>query len=213
MYTKDDQPGQQEATQGSGRHAQAHDTKNHPQEDKPGKRESGPRHPKTINPMEERSQEDRDRFTGTQRQATQRDEIMGSRRPAQGTQRRATQQYGSQKGEARQAQGTQCLTLEWQGASWPGHAAQQRQQQDQDEEANSNKAKPPNQPGDHLSSSTHSRHAEKDALLKDKDNTIEKTIVISKRKIEVDTRAECAGTLRGPENNLQNRTTDRRTKI
>ena len=90
--------------------------------------------------------------------------------------------------------------------------SQLRQRQDQDEEANSNKAKPPNQPGDHLRSSTHSRHAEKEAQLKDKDNTIEKTIVIPKRKIEVDTRAERAGTLRGPENNLQNRTTDKRTK-
>ena len=80
-------------------------------------RESGPRHTKTINPMEERSQEDRDRSTDTQRQATLRDESMGSGKPAQGIQCRATQQYGSQKGEARQAQGTQRLTPEWQGAS------------------------------------------------------------------------------------------------
>ena len=48
VYTKDNQSGQQEAAQGSGRQAQAHHAKNHPQEDKPGKRESGPRHTKTI---------------------------------------------------------------------------------------------------------------------------------------------------------------------
>ena len=53
-----------------------------------------------------------------------------------------------------------------------------REQQNQDEKTNSNKAKSLNQPGDHLRSSRHSRHAEKEALLKDKDNTIEKTIVI-----------------------------------
>ena len=41
--------------------------------------------------------------------------------------------------------------------------------------------KPPNQPGDHLRSSTQSQQAEKEALLKNKDNTIEQTIVKSKR--------------------------------
>ena len=112
MHTKEDQPGQREATQGSGRQAQAHHVKNHPQEDKPGKR---PKAHKDYQPNGKNKL--RKTETGPQHQSTQRDESTGRGRQAQGTQRLSTQQEESQKGGARQVQGTQRLSPEWQGAS------------------------------------------------------------------------------------------------